>query len=103
MLQLGESLSLQILELSSGWQTEERVQGVAINVEGSHTSWSCNDNLMLQEKMETVDKVRLSCAGCARDNHSQRWGTVGCVVLLDSGIPLQLYISPVGWQGWLWW
>ena len=91
MLQLGESLSLQVLEVSSGWQAEERVEGVAINLEGGHTSWSCNDNLMLQEKSETVNEVRLPCAGCARDYHSQRWGAVGCVVLLDSGVDLWLF------------
>ena len=54
-LELGESLSLQVFELSSGGQTEDRVEGAAINVEGSHTSCSCNHDLMLQEKSETVD------------------------------------------------
>ena len=40
LLQLGQSLSLQVLELPSGWQAEEGVEVVAIDVEGSNTSWS---------------------------------------------------------------
>ena len=35
--------------------TEEGVEGVAIDVESSHTSWSCNHKLMLQERSEAVD------------------------------------------------
>ena len=43
------------------------MEGVAINVEGSDTSWSCDDDLVLQEKSETVDEVRLPRASCAGD------------------------------------
>ena len=53
------------------------MEGVAIDVEGSHTSWSCDHNLMLQEKSQTVDEVKLPCASCSRDNHPERLGTVG--------------------------
>ena len=77
LLQLGESLSLQVLEFSSGGQAKEGVEGLAIDVEGGHTSWSCNHEPTLQEKSEAVDEVGLPCASCARDNHPQRWGTVG--------------------------
>ena len=66
LLQLGESLCLQVLELSSGGEAEERVEGLAIDVEGGHTSWSCK---ALQEKSEAVNEVGLPCASCARDNH----------------------------------
>ena len=53
------------------------MEGLAIDVEGGHTSWSCNQQLALQEKSEAVDEVGLPCASCAGDNHLQRWGTVG--------------------------
>lgn len=33
------------------------MEGVAINVKGSNTSYSLNHKLLLQEKMKTVDEV----------------------------------------------
>ena len=65
MLQLCESLSFQVLELSSGGEAKERVEGVTFDVEGSNTSWSGHYNLLLKEKTEAVDEVRLSCTSCA--------------------------------------
>ena len=53
------------------------MEGLAIDVEGGHTSWSCNQYLVLQEKSEAVNEVGLPCASCAGDNHPQGCGAVG--------------------------
>ena len=100
MLQLGQSLSLQVLELSSGGQAEEGVEGVTIDIEGGHTSWSCNTELVLEEKSEAVDQVGLPCTSRARDNHPQSWGVIGCLMLLDDGVHLfSLQVERIGCGG----
>ena len=72
---------------------------MAINIEGSHTSRRSDDDVVLQEKSETVDEIQLPCASGTRDSSVE-----GCLMI---GVAGQWYTSaagfPVGSLGWLWW
>ena len=66
------------------------MEGVAFDVEGSHTSWCCYMYTMVEEKSQAVDQVQLPCASCPRDYQSQLWWVVSLSIFPHNIVGLQL-------------
>lgn len=90
LLQSMKLLSFQVFEVSLSWESKEGMQGVAINVESSHSSWCSHTDLISQEEPQAVDEVGLSSPCRARDDHPQWCGSIALGVAQDNMVGLQL-------------
>ena len=52
-----QSVSFELFEVSFDWKSQQGVEGVAINIECSHSSWSSDAQLASKQKLETSNQV----------------------------------------------
>ena len=52
-----QSVAFELFEVSFDWKSQQGVEGVAINIECSHSSWSSDAQLTSKQKLETSNQV----------------------------------------------
>ena len=90
-----ELVSLQVLEVTLGWETQEGVQCVAVDVESSHSGGCCYTHFVIQEHPQAVYQVGLPSPSCARDYHVEWWWRLSLYVPKHDIVSLKLFSCEV--------
>ena len=91
LLHLLELVSLQFHEVTLGWETQEGVQCVAIDVESSHSGGYGYMHFVIQEQPQAVYQVKLPSPSCARDYHVEWWWRLSSYVPEHDIVSLKLF------------